>query len=55
MLKGLKAQNDPTSPSRWRRGPGGQQDQGHGVLPIGVVLHDQGEGNQPTIWEVGVP
>ena len=29
--------------------PGGQRDQGHGV-----VLHDQGEGNQPTILEVGV-
>ena len=49
VLVGKKSQNDPPYPSRWQSGPGGKQDQGHGV-----VLHDQGEGNQPTILEVGV-
>ena len=39
-------------PSRWPSGPGGQQDQGHGSGR--VVLQDQGEGNQPTISEVGL-
>ena len=48
MLKGKKSQNDPLYSSRWTRGPGAQQDQGHGV-----VLHDQGEGYQLTILEVG--
>ncbi len=46
MLKGKKAQDEPPSHPG---GPGGQRDQGHGV-----VLHNQGEGNQPTILEVGL-
>ena len=44
MLKGKKFQDDPPYPSRWSGGPGGQRDQGHGV-----VLHVQGEGYQPPI------
>ena len=44
VLKGKKSQYDPPYPSRWSVGPGGQQDQGHGV-----VLHVQGEGYQPPI------
>ena len=38
VLIGEKSKDDPPNPSRWTGGPGGQQDQGHGV-----VLHDQGE------------
>ena len=44
MLKGKKSQDDPPNPSRWTGGPGGQQDQGHGI-----VLHDQGEEYQQPI------
>ena len=44
VLKGKKFQDDPPYPSRWSGGPGGQRDQGHGV-----VLHVQGEGYQPPI------
>ena len=44
MLKGKKSQYNPPYPSRWSVGPGGQQDQEHGV-----VLHVQGEGYQPPI------
>ncbi len=46
VLKGKVSQNDPPYLSSWIDGPGGQQDQGHGV-----VLHDQGEEyQQPIIW-----
>ena len=41
VLKGKKSQYDPPYPSV---GPGGQQDQEHGV-----VLHVQGECYQPPI------
>ena len=41
---GKKFQNDPTYPSWWSVGPGGQRDQEHGV-----VLPVQGEGYQPPI------
>ena len=44
VLKGKKSQYNPPYPSRWSGGPGGQQDQGHGV-----VLHVHGEGYQPPI------
>ena len=44
MLKGKKFQDDPPYPSRWSGGPGGQRDQGHGV-----VLHVQGEVYQSTL------
>ena len=44
MLKGKKSQYNPPYPSRWSVGPGGQQDQEHGV-----VLHVQGECYQPPI------
>ena len=44
VLKGKKSQYDPPYPSRWSVGPGGQQDQEHGV-----VLHVQGEGYQLLI------
>ena len=44
MLKGEKSQYDPPYPSRWSGGPGGQQDQGHGV-----VLHIHEEGYQSPI------
>ena len=44
MLKGKKSQYNPPYPSRWSVGPGGQQDQEHGV-----VLHDQEEGHRPPI------
>ena len=44
MLVRKKSLDDPPYPSRLAGGPGGQQDQGHGV-----VLHDQGEEcQQPT-------
>ena len=39
-----KSQYDPPYPSRSSVGPGGQQDQAHGV-----VQHVQGEGYQPPI------
>ena len=42
--KGKMSQYDPPYPSRWSVGPGGQRDQGHGV-----VLHDQGEDHQKPI------
>ena len=42
LLTGKKSQYDPPCPSRSSVGPGGQQDQEHGV-----VLHVQEEGNQP--------
>ena len=42
VLKGKNSQYDPPNPSRWSVGPGGQQDQVHGV-----VQHVQGEGYQP--------
>ncbi len=44
MLKVKKFRDDPPYPSRWSGGPGGQQDQGQGV-----VLHNQEEGYQPPI------
>ena len=44
VLKRKKSQYDPPYPSRWSVGPGGQQDQEHGV-----VQHVQGEGYQPPI------
>ena len=44
VLKGKKYQYDPPYSSRWSDGPGGQEDQEHGV-----VLHVQGEGYQPPI------
>ena len=47
-LKGKKSQYDPPYPSSWSVGPGGQRDQGHGV-----VLHVQGEGYQPPITSRG--
>ena len=50
VLKRKKSQYDPPYPSRSSVGPGGQQDQEHGV-----VLHDQEEGYQPPkLLEVGV-
>ena len=48
VLKGKVSQNDPPYPSRGIDGPGGQQDQGHGLVP-----HDQGEGYQPPITSSG--
>ena len=42
VLKGKKSYNDSPYPSRSSVGPGGQQDQEHGV-----VLHVQEEGYQP--------
>ena len=42
VLKGKKSQYDPPYSSRSSVGPGGQQDQEHGV-----VQHVQGEGYQP--------
>ena len=44
VLKGKKSHNDPPYPSRSSVGPGGQQDQEHGV-----VLHYQEEGYQPPM------
>jgi len=44
VLKGKKSQDDPPYLSRWTGGPGGQGDQGHGV-----VLHDQGQEHQKLI------
>ena len=40
VIIGKKSQNDPPYQSS-QSNPGGQQDQGHGV-----VLHDQGEEHQ---------
>ena len=54
VLKGKKSQYDPPYPSRWSGGPGGQRDQGHGV-----VLHVHGEGYKTPItsriWISQVP
>ena len=47
VLKWKVSQNDPQNPSRWIHGPGGQRDQGHGV-----VLHDQEEVYQPHITSI---
>ena len=44
VLKGKESQYDLPYPSSSSVGPGGQRDQGHGV-----VLHDQEEGYQPPI------
>ena len=44
VLKGKKSQYDPPYSSRWSVGPGGQEEQEHGVF-----LHVQGEGYQPPI------
>ena len=53
VLKRKKSQYDPPYPSRSSVGPGGQQDQEHGV-----VLHDQEEGyqhiNHPKLLELRV-
>ena len=44
VLKVKVAQNDPFDSSSQKNGPGGQQDQGHGV-----VLHVQEEVYQSTL------
>ena len=48
VIIGKKFQNDPPYQSS-QSNPGGQQDEGHGV-----VLHDQGEGDQPPITSMVV-
>ena len=45
MQEGKKSEYDPPYPSRSSVGPGGQQDQGYGV-----VLHVQGEVYQQPIF-----
>ena len=48
VLLGKKTQDDPPYQSWWARGPGGQQDQGDGV-----ILHDQREYQQTITLRCG--